>query len=132
MEVTMSEKKVITTDKAPKPIGPYSAGILYDPFVFTAGQAGIDPATGKVVSGGIEAETRQVMHNLQNILIEAGTSMDNVIKTTVFLRDMNDFPRMNAIYGEFFKEKPPARSTIQAAALPMGVAVEIEVIAVKK
>lgn len=125
------KKEVIIAEQAPKPIGPYSAGIQVEQFIFTAGQAGIDRATGKLVTGGIEAETRQVMLNIQNILESAGSSMRDVVKTTVFLRDMSDFPRMNAIYAEFFKEDPPARSTVQVAALPIGAEVEIEAIAVK-
>jgi len=126
----MLQKQVITSDKAPKAIGPYSPAIRIGDFVFTAGQIGIDPQTGAVVAGGIEVETRQVLFNLQHLLEEAGVSLENVVKTTVFLRDMNDFPRMNAIYGEFFTINPPARSTVQVAALPKGAAVEIEAVAV--
>jgi len=125
----MSEKKIITTDKAPKAIGPYSAGVKAGHFVFTAGQAGLNPQTGKIVDGGIEAETRQTMTNLKHILEAAGSSLDQVVKTTVFLRDMNDFAAMNGVYAEFIITNPPARSTIQAAALPMGAAVEIEAVA---
>ena len=125
----MSEKKIITTDKAPKAIGPYSVGVKAGHFVYTAGQAGLDPHTGKIVDGGIEAETRQTMTNLKHILEAAGSSLDQVVKTTVFLRDMNDFAAMNGVYAEFIIKNPPARSTIQAAALPMGAAVEIEAVA---
>ena len=125
----MQEKKVITTDKAPKAIGPYSAGVKAGHFVYTAGQAGLNPQTGKIVDGGIEAETRQTISNLKHILEAAGSSLDQVVKTTVFLRDMNDFVAMNGVYAEFFTKNPPARSTIQAAALPMGAAVEIEAVA---
>lgn len=125
----MPEKKVIITDKAPKAIGPYSAGVKAGQFIYTAGQAGLNPLTGQLVSGGIEAETRQTLTNLQNILEAGGSSLTQVVKTTVFLRDMADFAAMNAIYAGFFKENPPARSTIQAAALPMGAAVEIEAVA---
>jgi 2-iminobutanoate/2-iminopropanoate deaminase len=92
---------------------------------------GLDPETGELVPGGVEAETRQALANLQNILISAGSSLDRVVKTTVFLRDMSDFSRMNAIYAEFFLEKYPARSTVQVAALPKGAAVEIEAVAVQ-
>ena len=123
------EKRVIATDQAPKAIGPYSAGIAAGPFVFTAGQIAINPATGEMVSGGIEAETRQALTNLKAVLEAAGTSLDNVVKTTVFLRDINDFPHMNGVYAEFFTHQPPARSAIQAAALPKGAAVEIEAVA---
>ncbi|HFC08632.1 MAG TPA: RidA family protein [Chloroflexi bacterium] len=123
------KKQIITTDKAPKAIGPYSAAVRVGDFVYTAGQIGIDPATGEVVSGGIEAETRQALTNLKHILEAAGASLDSVVKTTVFLRDINDFARMNAVYAEFFTANPPARSAVQAAALPKGVAVEIEAVA---
>ncbi len=123
------KKQIITTDKAPKAIGPYSAAVRVGDFVYTAGQIGIDPATGEVVSGGIEAETRQALTNLKHILEAAGASLDSVVKTTVFLRDINDFARMNAVYAQFFTANPPARSAVQAAALPKGVAVEIEAVA---
>jgi 2-iminobutanoate/2-iminopropanoate deaminase len=125
----MPEKMIITTDKAPKAIGPYSAGVKAGHFVYTAGQAGLNPQTGKIVDGGIEVETRQTITNLKHILEAAGSSLGGVVKTTVFLRDMNDFAAMNGVYAEFFTENPPARSTIQAAALPMGAAVEIEAVA---
>jgi 2-iminobutanoate/2-iminopropanoate deaminase len=124
------QKTILVTDQAPQPIGPYSAGVRAGNLVFTAGQIGLDPATGQVVPGGIEAETRQVMHNLQGVLQAAGASLDHVLKTTVFLRDMADFPKMNAVYGEFFRDDFPARSTVQVAGLPKGVAVEIEALAV--
>ena len=123
------EKEVITTEKAPKALGPYSAGIRVGNMIYTAGQVGIDPAIGDIVAGGIEAETRQVLHNLQAVLKAAGSSLDRVVKTTVFLQDMNEFSRMNAVYAEFFTEKPPARSTVQVGALPKGAAVEIEAVA---
>jgi 2-iminobutanoate/2-iminopropanoate deaminase len=123
------EKEVIATNDAPKALGPYSAGIRAGNMVFSAGQVGIDPATGKMVEGGIEAQTRQVLHNVQAVLRAAGSDLDRVVKTTVFIQDMNDFSKMNAVYGDFFKDKPPARSTVQVAALPLGAAVEIEAIA---
>jgi 2-iminobutanoate/2-iminopropanoate deaminase len=123
------EKEMIATNDAPKALGPYSAGIRAGNMVFTAGQVGIDPATGKMVDGGIEAQTRQVLHNVQAVLRAAGSELDRVVKTTVFIQDMNDFSKMNAVYAEFFKDKPPARSTVQVAALPLGAAVEIEAIA---
>jgi len=123
------KKHIITTEKAPKAIGPYSAAVRVGHFVYTAGQIGIDPATGEVVSGGVEAETRQALTNLKHILEAAGASLNTVVKTTVFLRDINDFARMNAVYAEFFTAAPPARSAVQAAALPKGVAVEIEAVA---
>ena len=125
----MTKRVVIKTDKAPKAIGPYSAGVKAGHFVYTAGQAGLNPQTGKIVDGGIEVETRQTLTNLKHILEAAGSSLGGVVKTTVFLRDMNDFAAMNGVYAEFFTKNPPARSTIQAAALPMGAAVEIEAVA---
>ncbi len=124
------EKEVILAEKAPKPIGPYSAGIRLEHLIFTAGQLGIDRATGELVPGGIEAETRQALKNVQNILEASGSNMDMVLKTTVFMRDLGEFARMNGIYAEFFPQKPPARSTVQVAALPKGGAVEIEAVAV--
>jgi 2-iminobutanoate/2-iminopropanoate deaminase len=122
-------KEIIKTDRAPKAIGPYSVGVKAGCFIFTAGQAGIIPETGNIIDGGIENETRQTLLNIQHILEEAGSSLDLVVKTTVFLQDMAVFSRMNAVYAEFFKAEPPARSTVQVAALPKGAAVEIEAIA---
>lgn len=123
-------KEQISSDQAPKALGPYSAGIRIGSLVFTAGQLGILPATGDLAPGGIEAETRQALENIRAILTAAGTAMSQVVKTTVFLRDMNDFGKMNNIYAEFFSAPFPARSTIQVAALPKGGAVEIEAIAI--
>jgi len=124
------EKKVILSDKAPRAIGPYSVAIQTGELVFTAGQIGLDPIKGELVLGGIEAETRQVLTNLKNVLAAAGTSLENVLKTTVFLRDMADFSKMNAIYAEFFSQNPPARTTVAVAGLPKGASVEIEVVAI--
>ncbi len=124
-------KKAIVTDKAPKALGPYSAGIETDQFVYTSGQLGIDPGIGKIVSGGIEAETKQALINLKAVLEAGGTNLSLVVKTTVFLRDINEFAKMNAIYAEFFTKIPPARSAFQVAALPLGAAVEIEAVALK-
>lgn len=126
---TSEGKKVISTPNAPQAIGPYSIAIQTDQMVYTSGQIGIDPATGEVVPGGIEVETRQVLTNLTRVLEAAGSGLGYVVKTTVFLRDMGDFAKMNAIYAEFFAANPPARSTVAVAALPKGVAVEIEAIA---
>jgi len=123
-----SQKKIIVTPQAPKPIGPYSAGIRHQGYVFTAGQIGIDPQTNEMVAGGIEAETRQVLSNLKNILEAGGSSISQVIKTTVYLRDMADFAAMNAIYATYFDKEPPARTTVQVAGLPKGAALEIEAI----
>jgi 2-iminobutanoate/2-iminopropanoate deaminase len=125
----MSEKQVILSEQAPKAIGPYSVANRYGELVFTAGQLGLDPATMELVPGGIEAETRQALLNVQHVLEAAGSSLDDVLKTTVFLRDMGDFTRMNAVYAEFFPQNYPARSTVQVAALPKNGAVEIETVA---
>lgn len=122
-------KKIITTEKAPAAIGPYSVGTVAGNFVFTAGQLGINPETGELVEGGIEAETRQALLNIQNILVAAGSGLQNVLKTTVYLNDINEFGKMNSVYGEFFVDDPPARAAIQAAALPKGAAVQIEAVA---
>ncbi len=124
------ERKSVNTEQAPKAIGPYSQGICVGDFVFCAGQAGLDPATGRLVEGGIEAETRRVLRNLSAVLEQAGTSLQNVVKTTVFLIDMSEFRAMNAVYAEFFPSNPPARSTVQVARLPADARVEIEAIAV--
>ena len=123
------KRTVVTTDQAPKAIGPYSVAIKAGPFVFTSGQLGLDPVSGAIVEGGVEAETRQALTNLSHVLEAAGSSLALVVKNTVFLRDINDFARMNAVYGEFFTQDPPARSAVQVAALPKGGAVEIEAIA---
>jgi len=120
--------KPVSTREAPAAVGPYSQGIVVDRFVYTAGQIGLDPGTGKLVEGGLEAETRRALANLAAILEAAGGGLDRVVKTTVFLADMHDFPAMNAIYAEAFREHRPARSTVQAAALPLGARVEIEAI----
>jgi len=124
------DKIVISSEKAPKPIGPYSVAIRAGELIFTSGQLGLDPATGSLVPGGIEAETRQVLNNLRHVLADAGSGLERVVKTIVFLKDMADFTKMNAVYAEYFTENPPARSTIQAAALPKGGSVEIEVVAI--
>jgi 2-iminobutanoate/2-iminopropanoate deaminase len=126
---TTEGKKIVSTDKAPKAIGPYSQAILAEDLVFTAGQVGLDPLTMELVEGGIEAQTRQVLTNLRHVLETADSGLNFVIKTTVFLQDMGDFAKMNAVYAEFFPENPPARSTVQVAALPKGALVEIECVA---
>lgn len=126
---TSEGKKIISTDKAPKAIGPYSQGISFENLVFTAGQVGLDPATMELVEGGVEAQTRQVLTNLKQVLEAAESGLQFVIKTTVFLQDMGDFAAMNGVYSEFFPEHPPARSTVQVAALPKGALVEIECVA---
>ena len=120
--------KPVSTPQAPAAVGPYSQAMVIDRFVYTAGQVGLDPRTGKLVEGGLEAETRQALANLAAILEAAGAGLDRVIKTTVFLADMRDFPAMNAIYADAFREHRPARSTVQAAALPLGARVEIDAV----
>jgi 2-iminobutanoate/2-iminopropanoate deaminase len=126
---TTEGKKIVSTEKAPKAIGPYSQAILTDDLMFTSGQLGMDPATMELVEGGIEAQTRQVLTNLKHVLENADSGLNFVIKTTVFLQDMGEFAKMNAVYAEFFPENPPARSTVQVAALPKGALVEIECVA---
>ena len=126
---TSEGKKIVSTDKAPKAIGPYSQAICTESLVFTAGQIGLDPATMEIVKGGIEAETRQALTNLKHILESADSGFNFVVKSVVFLQDMNDFAKMNSVYAEFFPENPPARSTVQVAALPKGALVEIECVA---
>ena len=122
-------KQIIATESAPQAIGPYSQAIVAGGFVFASGQIPIDPATGQFVEGGISEQTEQVLLNISNLLAAAGTSLARVVKTTVFLADMNDFAAMNETYARFFGENPPARSTVQAARLPRDARVEIEVVA---
>ena len=121
--------KAIKTDQAPAAIGPYSQAIMSGKMLFTAGQIPLDPATGTLISGDIEAQTERVMQNLQAILTEAGSSFDRVVKTTCFLADLDHFQRFNAVYARYFGDTPPARSTIQAGRLPAGALVEVECIA---
>lgn len=123
------ERAIIQTDKAPAAVGPYSQAVRVGHFVFTAGQVAIDPAVGQIVGQDVVAQTEQVMHNLQEVLREAGSDLNQVVKTTVFLQDMGDFKAMNEVYGRHFGDQPPARSTVQVAQLPLGALVEIEAIA---
>ena len=123
-------KQTVISPNGPKAIGPYSAGVKIDSYVFTSGQLGLDPISNELVSGGIEAETMRALENLQLLLESAGSGLSDVVKTTVFLKDIQDFGKMNNIYAKFFSENPPARSALQVAALPKGAAVEIEAIAV--
>ena len=123
-------KTMVATGKAPAAVGPYSQGVKVGNLVFTAGQGGLDPATGRMVEGGVEAQTQQTLRNLSAILEAAGSSVSQVVKTTVFLQDIADFQTMNRVYAEFFGGQPPARTTVQAAALPLGALVEIEAVAV--
>ena len=126
------KKKQVQTDKAPKAIGPYSQGIVANGFVFASGQIPIDPASGELNTGTIEEQTRQVLKNLGAVLEAAGSSYENVVKATVFLQDMNDFGKMNAVYGEFFPAPYPARAAVQVARLPRDVKIEIEAVALVK
>jgi 2-iminobutanoate/2-iminopropanoate deaminase len=122
-------KQTIQTDKAPKAIGPYSQAVSAGGWVFCSGQIPLVPETGEILPGGIEDQTRRVLENLTAVLAAAGSSVDRVVKCTVFLQDMNDFPAMNKVYGEFFRTLPPARSTVQVARLPRDARIEIEAVA---
>ncbi len=123
------KRKPVRTDKAPAAVGPYSQGIACGEFLFCSGQIPLDPATGKMVEGGIEAQTERVLRNLEAVLAAGGSSMAAVVKTTVYLADLGDFPAMNAVYAKFFPTDPPARATVQAAKLPAGARVEIDAVA---
>ena len=124
------KKKLIETNKAPEALGPYSQGIISNGFVFLSGQIGIDPATGKIVEGGVSEQTRQIFKNISNVLQEEGLSLDDIVKATVFLKDMNNFSIVNSIYSDNFSKPFPARSALEVARLPLNVDIEIEVIAV--
>jgi len=123
------QRTPVHTEQAPKAIGPYSQAIRVGELLFCAGQTPLDPGTGNMVEGDIETQTRRVLQNLSAVVEAAGTTMSQVVKTTVFLQDMNDFQRMNAVYAEFFPKDPPARSTVQVARLPRDARVEIELVA---
>ena len=122
-------RKTVSTEKAPKAIGPYSQAILSNGVAYLSGQIPLDPATNQLVEGDIAVQTERVLLNLKAVLEAAGASLESVVKTTVFLKDMGDFPKMNEVYGRFFASNPPARSTVQAARLPRDVSVEIDAIA---
>ena len=122
-------KQIVSTDKAPPAIGPYSQAVNIGPLVFVSGQIPLDPATGQLVDGDIQAQTRRVLNNLKQVLAAAGTSLDHVVKATVFLKDMNQFSQMNHVYAEFFPHTPPARVCVEVARLPKDVLVEIDAIA---
>ena len=123
------KREIISTQHAPAAVGPYSQAVRIGDLIYTAGQIPLVPEIGQLIEGGIEAQTRQVMQNLQNVLEAAGSSLSNVVKTTIFVTDIKDFAVVNAVYGDFFQENPPARSTVQVAALPLGANIEIEVVA---
>ena len=125
----MTVRRVVKTEEAPGAIGPYSQAVVAGGFVYASGQIPIDPATGQFVEGGVREQTTQVLRNLSKVLEAAGSSLARVVKTTVFLADMNDFVAMNEVYATFFAEEPPARSTVQAARLPRDARVEIDVVA---
>ena len=125
----MTERRIVKTEGAPGAIGPYSQAVVAGGLVFASGQIPLDPATGEFVEGGIAEQTEQVLRNLSKVLEAAGSSLSLVVKTTVFLADMNDFAAMNEAYAGFFAEEPPARSTVQAARLPRDARVEIDVVA---
>jgi 2-iminobutanoate/2-iminopropanoate deaminase len=129
----MSERDVIVTEGAPKPFGgaPYNQAIRAAGLVFCAGQVGLEPASGTLVDGGVEAQARRAMENLSAVLEAAGSSVDRIVKTTIFVTDLGDFAAVNAVYGSFFAADPPARSTVQVAGLPGGAVVEIEAIALQ-
>ncbi len=122
-------KQIVKTDAAPSAIGPYSQAVVWQGLVFVSGQIPLIPATGNLVEGDIAAQTRQVLLNLDAILKEAGSSLANVLKTTVYLKDMGEFPVMNQVYGEFFGESLPARATVEVSRLPKDVSVEIDAVA---
>jgi 2-iminobutanoate/2-iminopropanoate deaminase len=123
-------KKIIHTEKAPKPIGPYNQAVMANNTLYVSGQIPLNPASNELVKGDIQLQTRQVMENIKAILLEAGLDFSDVVKCSIFLSDMKDFPTVNEVYGRYFSEDPPARETIQVAGLPMGVDVEISCIAV--
>ncbi len=123
-------KKIIATDKAPQAIGPYSQAVVHNGFAFLSGQIPFDPLTNQVVDGDIAAQTERVLENIKGLLEACGSSLSGVVKTTVFLKDMGEFAKMNEVYGRYFTEHPPARATVEAARLPRDVRVEIEAIAI--
>ncbi|RDV39735.1 RidA family protein [Bradymonadaceae bacterium TMQ3] len=125
----MSEKIIVRTENAPQAIGPYSQAVGYNGLYFVSGQIALDPATGELVEGGVEIQTRQVMANLEAVLAAAGLNFTHVLRATIFLKNMQDFQKVNAIYGAFFDENPPARACVEVSRLPKDVLVEIDVIA---
>jgi len=124
------KRQIIATSQAPAAVGPYSQAVKVGDFIYTAGQIGLVLETGTLAEGGIEAQTHQVMKNLTNVLEAAGTGLEHIVKTTIFVTNMQDFAKINEVYGSYFADDPPARSTVQVAALPLGANVEIEAVAV--
>jgi 2-iminobutanoate/2-iminopropanoate deaminase len=122
-------KEIVTTDRGPKPIGPYSQAVKTSGFLFLSGQVALDPKIGDLIGTDVRQQTERVIENIRGILEAAGSNLHHVIKTTVFLKDMNDFPAMNEVYGRYFSAAPPARSTVQVARLPKDALLEIEVVA---
>ena len=122
-------KKIITTAKAPQAIGPYSQAVIYNGLAFLSGQIPLDPASGQLVAGDVAVQTERVLENLKAVLEASGSSLERVVKTTVYLKNMGDFPKMNEVYGRYFPSNPPARATVEAARLPKDVQVEIDAIA---
>ena len=125
----MQDRRTVSTPEAPKAIGPYSQAVVHAGLVYCSGQVALDPRTTELVAGGIEEQTKQVLQNLAHVLAAAGSSLERVIKTTVYLQRMDDFARMNAVYGTFFRENPPARATVEVAKLPKAALVEIDCVA---
>lgn len=122
-------RKTISTDQAPKAIGPYSQAVVHNGVAYLSGQIAIDPATNQLIEGGVEEQTVRVLENLKAVLAACGSSLGQVLKTTIFLKDMGDFAKVNEIYGRYFSDQPPARATVEAARLPRDVRVEIEAVA---
>ncbi len=125
------KRTIIKTENAPAAVGPYSQAVRIGDLVYTAGQIPLDPATGEMVSGAIEVQTRQVLNNMSAVLIAAGSGLDSVVKMTVFMTDLGQFAQMNAVYAEFFPGEPPARSAVEVSALPLGADIEMEAVAVR-
>lgn len=126
--MTTSIRTIISTDKAPGAIGPYSQAVKTDTLVFVSGQLALDPLTGNLIDSDIQSETRQAMKNLKNILEAAGSSLEKIVKATLFIKDMNEFPLINEVYGEFFQNDPPARACVEVARLPKDANVEVEAV----
>jgi 2-iminobutanoate/2-iminopropanoate deaminase len=123
-------RDIVSTDRGPKPIGPYSQAVKANGFLYVSGQVALDPQTGEMVAGGITEQTERAMNNLKGIVEAAGTKLSHAVKTTIYLKDMNDFAAMNEVYGKFFTAAPPARSTVQVSRLPKDALVEIDIVAV--